>query len=101
MNLLTINKVQYYVEYAGSGAPLLLLHGFTGSSATWAPHVAAWQGRFATIAVDLLGHGQSDAPADPGRYRMEHTVADLAGLLDRLSVERAHVLGYSMGGRVA
>src|SRR4051794_16562295 len=101
MNTLTINDVQYYVECEGSGPPLLLLHGFTGSSATWTAHIAAWRDRFATIAVDLLGHGQSDAPSGPARYGMEATVADLAALLDRLGVPQAHVLGYSMGGRVA
>jgi 2-succinyl-6-hydroxy-2,4-cyclohexadiene-1-carboxylate synthase len=91
--------MQYYVVCRGAAAPLLLLHGFPGSSATWAPHVAAWPAR--AIAVDLAGHGQTAAPADPTCYRMEATVADLVALLDQLGVERAHVFGYSMGGRVA
>src|SRR5689334_14583758 len=99
MSRVTINGIEYYVECRGEGAPLLLLHGFTGSSATWAPHVAAWPAR--TIAVDLPGHGKTDAPADADLYCMEATVADLVALLDRLGVARAHVLGYSMGGRVA
>jgi 2-succinyl-6-hydroxy-2,4-cyclohexadiene-1-carboxylate synthase len=99
MSRLTVDRMQYYVECWGEGAPLVLLHGFTGSSATWAPHVASWPAR--AIAVDLPGHGQTDAPADSARYRMEATVADLVALLDQLGVERAHVLGYSMGGRVA
>jgi 2-succinyl-6-hydroxy-2,4-cyclohexadiene-1-carboxylate synthase len=50
---------------------------------------------------DLLGHGRSDSPEDPGRYRMEHCVADLIAILDALGVKRTHLLGYSMGGRVA
>ncbi|MBX6341499.1 MAG: 2-succinyl-6-hydroxy-2,4-cyclohexadiene-1-carboxylate synthase, partial [Thermomicrobiaceae bacterium] len=54
-----------------------------------------------TVAVDLLGHGASDAPRDPARYRMERCVADLLALLDALDLPRAAVLGYSMGGRVA
>jgi 2-succinyl-6-hydroxy-2,4-cyclohexadiene-1-carboxylate synthase len=99
MGYVTINGIAYYVECRGASTPLLLLHGFTGSSATWAPHVAAWPAR--TIAVDLPGHGQTDAPTDPARYRMAATVADLIALLDQLGVERAHILGYSMGGRVA
>ena len=53
------------------------------------------------MAVDLLGHGDSDCPADPRRYRMESCVEDLVSLLDRLGIRRAAVLGYSMGGRVA
>jgi 2-succinyl-6-hydroxy-2,4-cyclohexadiene-1-carboxylate synthase len=101
MSRIAVNGAQYYVEQAGEGPALLLLHGFTGAAATWAPHVAAWASQFHTIAVDLLGHGASDAPPDPARYSMEHTVGDLAALLDALNVPRAFTLGYSMGGRVA
>lgn len=96
-----MNGAQYYVEQAGDGPPLLLLHGFTGAVGAWTPHAAAWASQFRTIAVDLLGHGASDAPADSARYSMERTVADLTALLDALGLPRAFVLGYSMGGRVA
>lgn len=96
-----VNGIALNVEVAGAGRPLLLLHGFTGSAATWAPLVAALAHQARTIAVDLIGHGRSDAPADPNRYRMEHCVTDLLAVLDTLGVERVDVLGYSMGGRVA
>jgi 2-succinyl-6-hydroxy-2,4-cyclohexadiene-1-carboxylate synthase len=92
--------VHLNVEIAGDGYPLLLLHGFTGSAATWRPFASEWGG-FRTIAVDLAGHGGSDAPLDESRYAMERCVAGLTAILDALSVERAAVLGYSMGGRVA
>ena len=88
------------VELAGEGPPLLLLHGFTGSAAAWQPFAAAWPG-FRTIAVDLIGHGASDAPADEERYTMARCVADVIALLDALGIGRIAVLGYSMGGRVA
>ncbi|MDE3094503.1 MAG: 2-succinyl-6-hydroxy-2,4-cyclohexadiene-1-carboxylate synthase [Chloroflexota bacterium] len=88
------------VEASGDGPALLLLHGFTGSAATWEPFAAAWAG-FRTIAVDLIGHGASDAPADESRYTMARCVADVIALLDTLGAGRAAVLGYSMGGRVA
>ncbi|MDQ2806975.1 MAG: 2-succinyl-6-hydroxy-2,4-cyclohexadiene-1-carboxylate synthase [Chloroflexota bacterium] len=101
MTYITANGVQYYVEQSGSGPALLLLHGFTGSAATWAPHMAAWRDRYTCVAVDLLGHGQSDAPADPARYSMAATVADLSALLAALGIARTHLLGYSLGGRVA
>lgn len=84
----------------GSGTPLLLLHGFTGSATSWGSVVEALQPRW-TIAVDAFGHGLSDSPADPRRYAMERAVGDVAVVLDRLGVERADVLGYSMGGRLA
>ena len=100
MSLIAINDIHLNVEVSGKGPPLLLLHGFTGSAATWTPHAPAWEG-FTTVAVDLLGHGDSDHPRDPGRYRMERCVDDLAALLEQLGIERAALLGYSMGGRIA
>jgi 2-succinyl-6-hydroxy-2,4-cyclohexadiene-1-carboxylate synthase len=96
-----VGDVSLHVTVVGEGEPLMLLHGFTGSGAQWAPQVEAFAGRFRTIAVDLLGHGRSDAPADPERYRMGCCVADLRTLVDALGIERACWLGYSMGARVA
>jgi 2-succinyl-6-hydroxy-2,4-cyclohexadiene-1-carboxylate synthase len=96
-----INAIDINFERFGSGLPLLMLHGFTGS-------IKAWQGipehladRFHVIAVDMIGHGQTSAPEDPARYRIEYAVEDLLTLLDRLEIEQALLLGYSMGGRVA
>src|ERR671931_2606875 len=97
MARLTVNGIGLNVEVASAGPPWLLLHGFTGSAATWARHLPALSGRATTIAVDLIGHGASDAPADPARYTMNHCIVDLLAVLDRLGVERAGVLGYSLG----
>jgi 2-succinyl-6-hydroxy-2,4-cyclohexadiene-1-carboxylate synthase len=85
----------------GGKPPLVLLHGFTGSSASWQP-VAGRLGRERTLVMpDLLGHGRSDAPSDPARYALECQVAGLVALLDELALERVCLLGYSMGGRIA
>lgn len=99
--LLHINDITLNVELGGAGPALLLLHGFTGGVETWRPHVARLAPHRRTIAVDLIGHGRSDAPPDAGRYRMERCVDDLLALLDSLGVARADLLGYSMGARVA
>ena len=95
-----VNGLHFNVEAEGEGAPLLLLHGFTGSAAGWAPQIEAFAGRARIVAVDLLGHGRSDAPADPRRYRIERAGEDIVGVLDRLGLRRTTVLGYSMGGRL-
>jgi len=98
---IAVNGVNYHVEAVGAGRPLLLLHGFTGSVRTWDRFVPDWSRTWRTVAVDLIGHGETDAPEDPERYTMEHTVRDLVGILDALEIADATVLGYSMGGRTA
>lgn len=97
----TLNGVNYYVNLVGAGAPFLMLHGFTGSSENWegvAPELATPN---KLIMPDLLGHGRTDAPAEPERYQMEQAAADLVALLDHLNIKQINVLGYSMGGRLA
>jgi 2-succinyl-6-hydroxy-2,4-cyclohexadiene-1-carboxylate synthase len=79
----------------------VLLHGFTGSTRSWDLVQPALAQLAETLAVDLIGHGQSDAPSDPTRYRIDACVRDLLALLDALDVQRTDLLGYSMGGRVA
>ena len=96
-----VNGLELHVEVDGAGPPLLLLHGFTGSARAWDELRAALRDAFTLIVPDLVGHGRSEAPDDPARYGMTPTAADLAALLDQLGYERANVLGYSMGGRVA
>ena len=85
MSRIAVNGVRLNVEVSGQGPALLLLHGFTGSGKTWAGHVESWR-THTCIAVDLLGHGASDCPAAPDRYRMERCVEDLTALLDELGV---------------
>lgn len=96
-----LNGLDYNVSLTGSGEALLLLHGFTGSMHTWDRFIPTLSQHFKIITVDLLGHGQTEAPLDPKRYAIEHAAADLIELLDKLKIEKAHLLGYSMGGRLA
>lgn len=100
-NTVKLGGVVYHYVEQGGGEPLLLLHGFTGSNASWEPVAPRLAKRYRVIAVDLLGHGASDAPAEAGRYAMERVDGDIAALLDHLGVAQAHLAGYSMGGRLA
>jgi len=101
VSLIEVNGVNLWLEQAGEGKPLLLLHGFTGSHSTWEPFVSNLSVKYRLLMPDLVGHGQSDAPADPERYSIERCVDDLLAMLDRLDIGGFDLLGYSMGGRVA
>ena len=88
----------------GEGDPVLMIHGFASS------HFVNWvsPGWFKTlndagyraIAFDNRGHGQSSKSYDPADYTPQKMASDAAALLDHLGIERAHVMGYSMGARI-
>jgi 2-succinyl-6-hydroxy-2,4-cyclohexadiene-1-carboxylate synthase len=99
--MMEVNRVGYHVEECGSGFPLLLLHGFTGDTSTWTPFCSKWGTDSKLVIPDIIGHGKTDSPDDWQRYRIEAAAADLAVILTTLGIERADVLGYSMGGRLA
>ncbi len=85
-------------------ATLVLLHGFTGSAAGWGAHIEAFVAAgLRVVALDMLGHGASDAPDDPDRYRIEQCRADIGGVLQALGIAagESDLLGYSMGARIA
>jgi pimeloyl-ACP methyl ester carboxylesterase len=90
-----------FVQDEGAGEPVLLLHGWPDTHALWGAQVAALtDAGYRTIAPDLRGFGDSDKPDDVGRYGMLQVVGDLLGLLDRLDVRRAHVVGHDWGGAI-
>jgi 2-succinyl-6-hydroxy-2,4-cyclohexadiene-1-carboxylate synthase len=97
-----IRGIQYHVDVQSTseGEPLVLLHGFTGSSQNW-KHIIGNLSMFKIILIDIVGHGYTDSPVDPARYRMQEVVEDLLCILDELNIEKANILGYSMGGRLA
>jgi 2-succinyl-6-hydroxy-2,4-cyclohexadiene-1-carboxylate synthase len=98
---LLVDGVHYEVKVGGGGPALLLLHGFTGRGSSWAPHLPALRRVATTMQVDLLGHGESDAPTDPARHSVERQAADLAEIARRVAGSRVTVLGYSLGARVS
>jgi len=98
---ITIAGVRIHIEVRGQGPDVVLLHGFTGSTRSMAGVAEGLEDRFRILSIDLVGHGRSDAPRAAARYSMECCVDQVAGALDTLVPRRAHLLGYSMGGRVA
>ena len=96
-----VNGVNYHIELDGVGAPLLLLHGFTGSAKNWEPLIPALATNHTVIRVDLLGHGHTSAPTAPQRYAMPGAACELIEIMAQLGHPQFHLLGYSMGGRLA
>jgi 2-succinyl-6-hydroxy-2,4-cyclohexadiene-1-carboxylate synthase len=101
MTGMLVDDLRWEVRTRGTGAPLLLLHGFTGRASSWGAHATAFARRFRLVAVDLPGHGRSGVPADPARASVERSADDLATILRRAHAAPAHVLGYSLGARIA
>ena len=96
-----IEKVSYHIETCGEGFPLLLLHGFTGDASTWTAFCEDWGKHSSLIIPDIIGHGNTEAPEQLNRYKIESAAKDLNDILTKLGVKKVDLLGYSMGGRLA
>lgn len=96
-----VGDISYHVHIEGSGGPLVLLHGFTGSMHTWQDLIPLWKKKYQFICLDLIGHGESSKPEHAQHYLMEQAIEDLHEIMNKLNIERAHLLGYSLGGRFA
>jgi YbgC/YbaW family acyl-CoA thioester hydrolase len=94
----TVNGVSLAVQTGGEGPAILFIHGYPLDHTIWRPQLDALDG-WRTVAPDLRGMGQSDAP-DLG-YSMATYAADLAALIDSLGLDRVVLCGHSMGGYVA
>ncbi len=103
MAFIEINNVNVHYECWNEAGKetLVFLHGFTGSTKTWHEVVALLPTTYRIFAVDLIGHGLTDSPDDITYYTMENQVELLHALFDRLKLSLFHLVGYSMGGRVA
>ncbi len=93
-----IRDAIYWYEIYGNGVPLVMLHGFTGSTKTWEQFIKTHKENLKMIVIDLPGHGKTDMPSTRS---MEACCEDLMKLFHHLHLDEFHLLGYSMGGRTA
>ena len=99
---LTVNGLRFYVVDEGQGTPVVLLHGFPDTSYLWRHQIPALVGAgFRVIAPDLRGRGRSERPERVEDYSLSHMVSDVAGIMDALGIERAHIVGHDWGAAVA
>jgi 3-oxoadipate enol-lactonase len=94
-----INGIDIAYTDQGSGTPLVLIHGYPLSRAMWDAQVQGLSSRARVIAIDLRGHGESQAPI--WITTVDTYADDVCGLLDHLSIDKAVICGFSMGGYVA
>ncbi|MDT8872058.1 alpha/beta hydrolase [Komagataeibacter rhaeticus] len=92
------NGANLYVEEAGSGIPILFIHGFGGNYNSWEPQMRYFSRRYRCVTYAARGYPPSDIPTDPQAYSQDMAVADAVAVMDGLGLERAHVVGLSMGG---
>jgi pimeloyl-ACP methyl ester carboxylesterase len=97
----TVNGVRLYYELHGdSGEPLVLVHGYTGDISDWRHQLPEFSTTHRVLAMDLRGHGRSEAPSDRSSYTVEQMAGDVEALIDQVGFERYHLLGHSMGGGI-
>jgi len=94
-----VNGINMYYEVHGQGEPFVLIMGSFGSLEAWALQVLAFQKYYKVIVFDNRGIGKTEKSPDP--YTIATMAGDTVGLLDYLDIDRAHVLGMSLGGPVA
>lgn len=94
----TDDDAQIHVETTGSGPPILFIHEFAGDHRSWEPQVRSFSRRHRCITYAARGYPPSTVPTDPESYSQAQAVSDAIAVLDGLDIDRAHVVGLSMGG---
>ncbi len=97
----TPDKVKLYYEEVGQGTPILFVHEFAADHRGWEPQMREFGKRHRCIAYSARGYTPSDVPADKSAYTYRHVMRDCVAVLDHLKIDRAHLVGLSMGGYTA
>ena len=97
----TDDGVRLYYEEAGQGSPIVFVHEFGGDHRSWEPQVRHFARRHRCVAYAARGYPPSDVPEQAGAYSQERAVLDLLAVMDGVALDKAHVVGLSMGGFAA
>ena len=99
MPIVQVRDINLYYEVYGAGVPLLLIQGLGLDSGAWVSQLLMLSQTHQVIVFDNRGAGRTDAPEQP--YSTEDMAEDAIALLDKLGIDRTHILGFSMGGLIA
>ena len=100
-SLASTDGTSLYYEESGTGTPVLFIHEFAGNHRTWTAQVASLGKTHRCIAYSARGYPPSDVPDSDDAYGQDIAVGDAIAVLDALNIERAHIVGHSMGAYTA
>lgn len=97
-HIITDDGVKLWVEEVGSGTPVVFVHEFAGDHRSWEPQLRHFGQRYRAIAYDARGYPPSDVPESVSAYSQARAADDIASVLDGCGIDKAHIVGLSMGG---
>ncbi len=95
------DEVRLYYEEAGRGTPVVFVHEYAGDWRTWEPQMRHFARTYRCITYSQRGYPPSDAPTDPAKYGQDIARDDVLSLMDTLEIDKAHIVGHSMGAYTA
>jgi pimeloyl-ACP methyl ester carboxylesterase len=97
----TPDGTELYVEESGSGTSVIFIHEYAGDYRSWEPQIRYLSRRHRCVTYSQRGYPPSDVPSDPDRYAQDIARDDVIAVLDALHIDKAHVVGHSMGAYTA
>ena len=91
------NGVKLYYEEVGTGTAIIFLHEFAGDYRSWEPQMRFFSNRYRCISYNARGYPPSEIPDNVADYKQENQADDAIGVMDHLGIDKAHVVGLSMG----
>jgi pimeloyl-ACP methyl ester carboxylesterase len=97
-HITTDDGVKLHVEEAGSGIPVVFVHEFGGDTRSWEPQMRYFARNYRAVAYNARGYPPSEVPEDVSMYGQQRATDDILAVLDALEIDKAHIVGLSMGG---
>ena len=95
---ITEDGIRLYCEETGTGRPVIFVHEFAGDLRSWEPQVRHFGRRYRSVAFNARGYPPSDVPESLSAYSQTRAADDIRAVLDHFAIDRAHIVGLSMGG---
>jgi pimeloyl-ACP methyl ester carboxylesterase len=99
--IVTKDATKLYVEEIGSGTPIVFIHEYAGDYRSWEPQMRFFSRQHRCVTYSQRGYPPSDVPTDPARYSQDIARDDVLAVMDALRIEKAHIVGHSMGAYTA